>query len=563
MSNEHAANAATGVSSSPSGRFELDPAAPWGGVDFRAMDWTPYGIADFDQLDDDRKTLLCMAAYYTDFDFDPLFKRGERQAAIDGLDLKDAVKLIQPLEETALRGSILRAKAPDGGWASCFKRILDRIEGRCGMILRIPCIPLNSGINDALCYSHGEGRWLWYEEDAEVFGLLADHGASFRIPWEFSATSPSPVYDDDSKLRAFFHLPGEVRRIFLESRKWSLDGLDFEKMPVRKELLASWNADAYRWLRDHVPDALRTIKPKDVEGTLLSDAFYEGKSRPSAKSADRACVDASRKWDAKTAKAFASMVREHDFDAADEALQSAGTGFPGGKWDIELWVDCAKRLDREAFDYLLSRGFDFPTAVGRIELPEKHSVKLEGCFVADVMAPLKSYLDKQRKLHYDPNSRTWDEVAERAKDDARHLLSTLCDLGCKMPDQKRLTHMNEKLKDRRGYGPKLYFFGATFGNVVAQWPRDIELMRKVRTSGFPTGGAAEQGAALQLALEGGGAASAKALVEMGFKMPAKHWFELSKRELTEREYEEALGFARDQGWDVRPGTGFFRKEVMA
>ena len=90
-----------------------------------------------------------------------------------------------------------------------------------------------------------------------------------------------------------------------------------------------------------------------------------------------------------------------------------------------------------------------------------------------------------------------------------------------MPDQKRLTHMNEKLKDRRGYGPKLYFFSATFGNVVAQWPRDIELMRKVRTSGFPTGGADEQGAALQLALEGGGAASAKVLVEMGFKMPAK------------------------------------------
>ena len=126
---------ATAVGGRSSCRFELDSAAPWGAVDSRAIDWTSYGIADFD--------------------FDPLFKRGERQAAIDGLDLKDAVKLVQPIEETALRGSILRAKAPDGGWASCFKRILDRIEGRCGMILRIPCIPLSSGINDALCYSHG------------------------------------------------------------------------------------------------------------------------------------------------------------------------------------------------------------------------------------------------------------------------------------------------------------------------------------------------------------------------------------------------------------------------
>ena len=114
MPNHLAGDAATDVSGSPSGCFELDPAAPWGSVDFRAMDWTPYGIADFDMLDDDRKLLLCMATYYTDFDFDPLFKRGEREAAIEGLDLKDAVKLVQPIEETALRGSILRAKAPDG-----------------------------------------------------------------------------------------------------------------------------------------------------------------------------------------------------------------------------------------------------------------------------------------------------------------------------------------------------------------------------------------------------------------------------------------------------------------
>lgn len=37
MPNHHAANAATAISSSPLCRFELDPAAPWGGVDFCAM----------------------------------------------------------------------------------------------------------------------------------------------------------------------------------------------------------------------------------------------------------------------------------------------------------------------------------------------------------------------------------------------------------------------------------------------------------------------------------------------------------------------------------------------
>lgn len=114
MAKHYAGDDSTVVSGCSSCCFELDSAAPWGVVDFRAIDWTTYGIADFDMLDDDRKLLLCMAAFYTDFDFDPLFNWRDRTAVIDGLDLKDAAKLVQPIEETALRGSILRAKAPEG-----------------------------------------------------------------------------------------------------------------------------------------------------------------------------------------------------------------------------------------------------------------------------------------------------------------------------------------------------------------------------------------------------------------------------------------------------------------
>lgn len=176
------------------------------------------------------------------------------------------------------------------------------------MILRITCIPLNSGINDALCYSHGEGRWLWYEENAEVFGLLADRGASFRIPWGFASDSPaSSIYDEDAKCRAFFHLPGAARDIFLRSRRWTLDDLDFKSVSVRKELLASWNPDAYRCLRDHRPDTLKTLKAKDVEGTPLSDLFYEGKDRPPAKSEKLATVKDAQKWTASTSKALVSF----------------------------------------------------------------------------------------------------------------------------------------------------------------------------------------------------------------------------------------------------------------
>lgn len=117
--NRLADNAAT-VGGCSSCRFVLDPAAPWGAVDSRAMDWAPYGIADFDLLDNDRKLLLCMAAYYTDFDFDSLFKKGDREAAVDGLDLKDAVKLVQPIEKArcAARSCAGRHLREDGRLAS-------------------------------------------------------------------------------------------------------------------------------------------------------------------------------------------------------------------------------------------------------------------------------------------------------------------------------------------------------------------------------------------------------------------------------------------------------------
>ncbi len=418
------------------------------------------------------------------------------------------------------------------------------------MILHIPCLPLSTGCNEATSYTDGMGKALWYEEDPEVFRMLSERGTLLRVSHE-----PDPgVQANETKLRAFFYLPAAARDVVFGNRKWSLGDLDLTQVSARKELLASWNSDAYRWLRDHRPDTLRTLKAKDVEGTPLSDLFYEGKDRPPAKSEKLGVGKDARKWTASTSKALVSVIEKHEFDAAEEALEVVGAGFPGGKWDIEIWVNCAKKLDRVVFDFLLSRGFDFATVVGRKELPDKHPAKLEGCFVTDIMASLKSYYEKQRKLHYDSASGKWDEVAEGVKCDARYMLETLCDLGCKMPDVNRLTCMQEKLKDRRGLGPKLYFFGPGFSYVVAQWSRDVELLRKVRASGFPVGSTAEQGMALEFALRGGGAPSARALVEMGFKMPAKHWFQfsiVSQKELTSQEFQEACDFAREQGWDVR------------
>ena len=533
--------------------FELDPSMPWGRFNFRKANWPSYGIADFDMLDNDRKLLLCMAVYYVSFDFDPLFKRDDRYRAIEGCDLIDALKLLRPLKQSSLRGAILRRHRPEGGWAASFKSVLDRIDGRAGMVLRIPCIPLNSGINSELCYSHGEGSWLWYEEDAEVFGMLAERGAVFRIQM------PGIMYtrflderDDRSLQRAFFHLSGPVRDIFLKTRRWSLDDLDLKKISVRKELLASWNADAYRWLRDNRPETIKGIKAKDVEGTLLYDAFYEGKDRPAPKPKTQDVVADSTKWNNKTAKSFADLLAKHDFDSAERMLGNIGTGFPGGRWDIDIWVNCAKNLDRELFDFLLSHDFDFATAVKRIDLPEKHPVKLEGCFVSDIVKSLKSYYSKSRKTHYDTFKQQWDDEALKVKDRAHYILTTLCDLGCKMPELKKLTHAYETTKRYRSMsGSVLHSFGVRFYDVVFEWPRDTNLLRKVRKSGFPVGGKADQALALWYALEEGGASSAKALLDIGLKMPADSWHRLSGGQLSNKEYFEARDFARTQGWDVR------------
>ena len=540
------------VCDQPSNHFELDPSMPWGRLNFRKTNWASYGIAAFDMLDDDRKLLLCMALYYVSFDFDPMFKKDDRNRATLGCDLIEAMKLVRPVKESSTRGAILRRKAPEGGWASCFKSVLDRIDGRCGMVLYIPCIPLNSGINNELCYSHGEGRWLWYEEDAQVFRMLADRGAVFRIPVKNYYSSRLESDRDDSSLqRAFFHLPGDVRDIFLENRRWSLDDLDLNKISVRKELLASWNADAYCWLREHHPEKIKGVRPKDVEGTSLFDVFYEGKELPKPKPKTSEVMATATKWDNNTAKSFAEIIAKHDFDAADTVLKNIGSGFPGGKWDIDIWVNCAKMLDREVFDYLLSRNFDFPTVVRRVNLPEKHPAKLEGCFVSDVVAPLKSYYSKNRSKHYDTFKDEWDDAAQSVKDRARYMLSTLCDLGCKMPAIKQLVHAREKSKRYRGCGPTLHSFGARFTDVVFEWPRDTELLCKVLASGFPAGGKDDQGLALGYALTGGGAGSAKALLDRGLKMHEGQWVSFYGCKLSRQEELEAWEFAKSQGWDVR------------
>lgn len=101
--------------------------------------------------------------------------------------------------------------------------------------------------------------------------MLAERGAVLQ-------TTPSCWIASDAMQWAFFHLPGPVRDILLKTQQWSLDDLDLDKASVRKELLASWNADAYRWLRENRPETLGDLKAKDVEGTALYGAFYEGKS---------------------------------------------------------------------------------------------------------------------------------------------------------------------------------------------------------------------------------------------------------------------------------------------
>lgn len=276
----------------------------WERIDPSEIEWSGYGIADYDLLDADRKLLLLTVVAYTRFDDDPLFENEfERGAAQYEPSPVAALHHRAQVDKASLRGAVLRDNAPQGGWASCFREILDRIDGRCGMILHIPCLPLSTGCNEATSYTDGMGKALWYEEDPEVFRMLSERGALLRVSHE-----PDPgVQANETKLRAFFYLPAAARDVVLGNRKWSLGDLDFTQVSARKELLASWNPDAYRWLRDHRPDTLITLKAKDVEGTPLSDLFYEGKDRPPAKSEKLATVKDAQKWTASTSKALVSF----------------------------------------------------------------------------------------------------------------------------------------------------------------------------------------------------------------------------------------------------------------
>ena len=114
---------------------------------------------------------------------------------------------------------------------------------------------------------------------------------------------------------------------------------------------------------------------------------------------------------------------------------------------------------------------------------------------------------------------------------ANYMLHTLCEMGCKMPKVKN--------------------FGHDYSEVVMYWPRDTELFRKVARAGFPRRSLSVQGRSLQFALEGGGVSSAQALLDMGFKMPKTHWFQLSGNGMTYAEREQCREFAKELGWDVR------------
>lgn len=151
----------------------------WERIDPSEIEWSGYGIADYDLLDADRKLLLLMAVAYTRFDDDHLFENAFERGAAQ-CDPSPAAALLHraQVDKASLRGAVLRDNAPQGGWASCFREVLDRIDGRCGMILHIPCLPLSSGCNEAASYTDGMGKALWYEEDPEVLRMLSERGGA-------------------------------------------------------------------------------------------------------------------------------------------------------------------------------------------------------------------------------------------------------------------------------------------------------------------------------------------------------------------------------------------------
>lgn len=163
-------------------------------------------------------------------------------------------------------------------WLEAFEQVVSGVTSLYGMKVPIPCFDLYCTefypFEANFYYEYGIGRQYWYKEDYDVYKLLSSKGASLELPYLLGYKSGEAA----ARVRALFHCEPRVAQLFYDEHgAVSPSDFDANSFGIKRELLGSWNIEAYRWLRRNIPEKVKNLKRQEFVRTDLLPALVEDK----------------------------------------------------------------------------------------------------------------------------------------------------------------------------------------------------------------------------------------------------------------------------------------------
>lgn len=161
-------------------------------------------------------------------------------------------------------------------WLETFEQVLSGVTSLYGMKVPIPCFDLFCTdfcpFEATFYYEHGIGRQYWYKEDYDVYKLLSSKGASLELPYLLGEKFGEAA----ARVRALFHCEPRVAQLFYDEHGTvSPSDFDADSFGIKRELLGSWNIEAYRWLKRNMPEKVKNLKRQEFVRTGLLPALVE------------------------------------------------------------------------------------------------------------------------------------------------------------------------------------------------------------------------------------------------------------------------------------------------
>lgn len=104
------------------------------------------------------------------------------------------------------------------------------------------------------------------------YKLLSSKGASLELPYLLGYKSGEAA----ARVRALFHCEPRVAQLFYDEHgAVSPSDFDADSFGIKRELLGSWNIEAYRWLKHNMPEKVKNLKRQEFVRTGLLPALVE------------------------------------------------------------------------------------------------------------------------------------------------------------------------------------------------------------------------------------------------------------------------------------------------